>query len=269
MFNCPKCEKSYKTIQSLSSHYRKGHKLSSKELYVSLFFGGTNPTCECGCGEETKYHDITRGFSKFRRGHVARIKNNWGHNEKAQQKSQKTRQEMSKRGELTSWCAGLTKETDDRVARYGKKIAASWNDEKRQMYSKRMTKNRLEGIIPSNRGPNHPNWKGGVSTLSTLCHSNPRLYKEWKYPKLVAAGFKCERCGSTDSLHVHHSETRMAEIVHEVRSSHPELLCDPETLTLMVNQAIDIHANRDIPGLVLCIVCHGTEHPSLNFESRV
>jgi hypothetical protein len=55
-----------------------------------------------------------QGYSDYVQGHVARIKNNWGHNEKALKKSQEKRREMWENGEIQPWCKGLTKE-DPRI----------------------------------------------------------------------------------------------------------------------------------------------------------
>jgi len=264
MFECPNCDYQTEKLNSLRIHAAKVHQIISEDLYLQVVIKGPKPVCACGCEEFTKYNGLIRGYTKYRPGHQARVKNNWGHNEKAKQKSQDTRRKMFQDGDLDVWNKGLTKE-DPRVAAYAQAMSESFTDEKRKEYGDRMRRNRLSGVVPSLHGPDHPNWKGGVSSLSTLCHSNQRLYKEWKYPKLVAAGFKCERCNSTDSLHVHHSETRMADLVNEVRRSQPDVLCDHESLTPMVNQVIDLHTIRDVPGLVLCSACHCLEHPPLNF----
>lgn len=60
------------------------------------------------------------GFSEYVWGHASRVKNNWGHNEGALQKSQKVRREMHERGEIIIWNKGETKATDERIAAYGK-----------------------------------------------------------------------------------------------------------------------------------------------------
>jgi hypothetical protein len=58
-----------------------------------------------------------------------------------------------------------------------------------------MKKSRKAGLIVPLKGEQHPQWKGGISALSTVCGANRRLYREWKYPKMVEAGFKCQECG--------------------------------------------------------------------------
>ena len=114
MFKCPECEYQHENLNSLRIHASKMHKISSEDLYLSVVLGGDKPTCICGCGEFTKFNGLIAGYSEYRQGHVARIINNWGHNEKAQEKSQNTRREMWKNGEIKAWCKGLTKE-DPRI----------------------------------------------------------------------------------------------------------------------------------------------------------
>jgi hypothetical protein len=132
------------------------------------------------------------------------------------------------------------------------------------MRSREMLKQWRTGNIIPLTGSSHPNWKGGTSSIGTLCHSSTRLYKLWKFPALQRAGFKCERCGVTEHLHVHHSETRMAEIIH---------LCAPTTdgfsweeQTAWVERVIDWHVEKSPAAEVLCHRCHGDEHPTLNFD---
>jgi len=81
-------------------------------------------TCECGCGE------IVSPGKKWKRGHIARVKNNWGHNTKANKKSAKTRKERhtepwnkGKKGLQTAWNKGKSKETDIIVAQMAKTLS--------------------------------------------------------------------------------------------------------------------------------------------------
>lgn len=143
-FKCPICDNEYKKIVSLSTHFRKLHKGTSKKLYILLYCDGKEPTCACGCNNEVKFLDITRGFRKFIQGHAARVpgKNNWGNNKKAQKKSQKTRKKMWENDELQIWNKGLTKENSKSVAKYGingSKTIRS-NKEEISRRSKRMKK---------------------------------------------------------------------------------------------------------------------------------
>lgn len=115
MLKCPNCDYQVESINSLRIHAAKQHKLSSEDLYLSVIAGGIKPTCKCGCGETTSFISLQKGYNEFKQGHVSRVKNNWGHNEAAFEKSLKTRRKMWESGEIKGWCAGLTKE-DPRVA---------------------------------------------------------------------------------------------------------------------------------------------------------
>jgi hypothetical protein len=108
MFECKQCDKKFKKITSLSSHYSRTHKIKQKEFYIDYVLNGQKPTCKCGCGAEPKFYTATTGFSEFIHGHAARVNNNWGHNSSAQEKSQNKRRQMLKDGEYKVWNSGLT-----------------------------------------------------------------------------------------------------------------------------------------------------------------
>ena len=114
MFSCPNCNYQNKKINSLRIHAQKSHGISSEDLYLAVVVKGPQPTCACGCGEQTRFLGLVKGYSTYKRGHVARINNNWGHNKEAQKKSQETRSRMWKEGELQMWNKGLTKD-DPRI----------------------------------------------------------------------------------------------------------------------------------------------------------
>jgi hypothetical protein len=115
MFKCPECDFVVESINSLRIHASKKHDIESESLYVRVVLNGIKPACECGCGSETKFHGLLKGYSKFAWGHGAKINNNWGHNKQAFNKSLETRRKMWENGEIQGWCKGLTKE-DPRVA---------------------------------------------------------------------------------------------------------------------------------------------------------
>jgi hypothetical protein len=120
MFNCPNCDYSNDSLNSLRIHASKSHKISSEELYLNVY-DKTKPLCLCGCGNNTKFKNLFEGYNDYVLGHASRIKNNWGHNEKAQEKSQEKRREMWKNGEIKHWCEGLTIE-DPRIQNLMKKV---------------------------------------------------------------------------------------------------------------------------------------------------
>lgn len=197
------------------------------------------------------------------KGHLQRVKNPWGHNKKALEKSIETRRKNDLFNHNPTWNAGLTKETDERLKKLGQTISDRHGEE----YSKRMTENRLNGTIPTLWGPDHPQWKGGTSSLSAECHGDGRLYAEWKYPKLKAAGFKCGRCGSTDRLCVHHDKERMATIIHRMveKFGYDGSVSSHEEKCRVVEAVVEYHLQNDVSGEVICHGCHEEEHPGLNF----
>lgn len=270
MHSCPICDRQFEKLQSLSIHYRNKHKGTAEQLAVKLLHGGIRPTCMCGCGEETKFFSITQGFGEWKKGHVSRVRNNWGHNKEALRKSHETTRKKYESGVLDVWNKGLTKESDPRIVKYGKAGSKSImsNHDLRKRRSERMTMQRATGITMTPTGPDHPKWKGGTSQLGALCHGNNRLYQEWKFPKLQAANFKCERCGSSEQLHVHHDVELMSEIVNHYRwTLYPDIEgeLDWNGKNVIVEAVVDHHLGEDVSGLVLCRSCHDDEHASLNF----
>lgn len=259
-FKCPSCDDYIaNNLNSLRIHCQRQHRLTTRSLYASLFLSdGREPNCACGCGDTTKFISLQKGFAKYILGHSSRVKNNWGNNKQALEKSIETRR-REERWSRDPWNRGKTKEDDKRLEEMGKTMSLRHGER----YSKIMSENRLSGAIPSLTGSSHPQWKGGTSSIGALCNSSTRLYKLWKFPALQRAEFKCERCGSSDNLHVHHSKIRMAEIIHSCSPGVTELSW--EVQTAWVERVIDWHIEKSPAAEVLCQRCHANEHPSLNF----
>jgi hypothetical protein len=283
MFICPYCQNSYPSLISLSAHCRKGHKVSSKEFYTKYFLNDIAPKCKCGCDEEPKFLDITRGYRDFIQGHQSRVKNNFV-SEKIQQKSASTRRKMVEDGTWKPfhlnetgehWAKGLTKETDKRIAKMSQSIVKGPEKEKR---SKRMKENRLNGTIPTLSGKDHSQWKGGTSSLLATCHASKKLFEKWKYPKLAASNFSCEKCKASRNdtpradLEVHHNKEQMSEIVRRIAISNNwkdyfGLPTTEETFALkqkISNEVAQYHIDNNVSGIVLCKSCHKEEHDKHN-----
>jgi hypothetical protein len=239
------------------------HGVPAQALYAHLFLpNGKEPTCACGCGESTTFLSLQRGYTEYIRGHASRVKNNWGNNEKAREKSIETRRREGLWGK-NPWNKGKTKESDPEFAEMCQNAYGSV--EERQRRSSTMSKQWKDGSLVAATGANHSQWKGGASSVGALCHGSRRLYRSWKYPALERAGFKCERCAETRDLHVHHSDMRMSEII---RICAPDET-DPswEEQSAWVERVIDWHVQNMPSAEVLCQGCHAEEHPSLNFTS--
>jgi hypothetical protein len=200
--------------------------------------------CKCGCKTVVK--------NEWSKGHYSRVHNNWGHNPTAIENSAKTRREQFKNGERTVWNDGLTIE-DERVANNGKQVSKAFTQDRKDRYSKIMKKNRLDGTVPTLYGKDSSRWQGGTSPLSARVYASNKLYKEWKYPILKKAGFKCKECGSSKDLHIHHNKERMADILKSfVKDENP------------VEKVVDYHIYSKVSGVVLCKTHHKEQHPSLN-----
>lgn len=261
---CPKCDYESDSLNSLRIHASKQHSLPSEELYLAVVSKGVRGTCKCGCGETTSFMSLQKGYNDYVQGHASRVNNNWGHNEIAREKSLKKRKDEGL-WSRDPWNRGLTKEVDDRLEKLGKTMSQK-NGER---YSLLMKKNRLSGVVPSLRGPNHPQWKGGTSALGAMCHGDNRLYKQWKLPKLQAAGFKCSQCGSDRNLHVHHDNVRMAKIIGIYRDKLPEGELTHDQKVWVVDRVVEHHENIEASGIVLCETCHESLHASMNFSSSI
>lgn len=265
-FKCPWCD-SYKHDNRLSvaRHAAKMHKKTSQEIYDVFFCKNGRPKCVCGCGEETKFLSIGRGYNKYTNsGHVARVNNAWGHNPQALRKSLETRRKMSANGEIVGWMAGKNKDTDPRIMAVGKKISNILRSDIKhhERASNNMKKLWKEKKIKPLFGKEHPAWKGGFSTLNEVVHS--RLYNSWSYPKMAQQNFMCQFCNLNYNLCVHHNEEKFSSIlrraVENIGFNHKIYELDHDMKTKIADEVIRIHIDEDISGLVLCQECHAKEH---------
>ncbi len=266
-FKCPWCDFTCSNLEhSLRIHAQKAHRQSAQDLYDALFCLNGRPTCKCGCGVQVRFFSIGRGYLEYLKGHVARVHNNWGHNEKALKKSHTTCNEKRARGEMPIWNRGKTIE-DERVRAYvdGFQNWLEHHPEERLARSTRMRKGRLNGTISTLRGPNHSQWKGGLSSINNLAHSH--LYKNWIYPKLVEGNFTCSSCEAKKDLCVHHAERRFSDILREAAriAGYDGLVHDDDFDKKMevAQMVVSIHLNDNVPGIVLCRECHAKIHELL------
>lgn len=265
MVTCNICKKDFKNGGVLARHLVYNHGITYREYYHrEILKTDAIPVCKCGCGKEMRW--TTMGYTEFAKGHYSRIHNNWGHNQKAIDNSVETRRQQFASGKRKVWNDGLTKEDSrvkDNIDRCKKSINSNPDELKRRSYL--MKKNRLSGIIPTLRGPQHSQWKGGVSEINALARSRTRLYKEWKFPILVRDGFKCVECGKTSPLHVHHDKEQMCEIIarHIVDGIEPRTFEEKE---FIADAVVDYHIKNNVSGTTLCDECHNKIHPSLNFS---
>lgn len=289
MYNCPECQKSYDSINSIAKHWSRSHKLNTKYLFLKLN-NVSEPTCACGCGGEVKFLDLARGFTTYIVGHASRVKNNF-QTEKSKTNSLITRKKMLEEGTWkpfqrndtgTVWNSGLSKESDERVNNI---FIKRDTEEYKKKSSQRMTEGRKNGSIRTLYGKEHPQWNGGTSSLTAVCYSNKKLFDGWKKKLFEASNYTCNKCGLQScknnfvELQVHHNKIKMTTIIRLIAEQEGweerisgigsiSKLNDDNLLELK-NKISDLvaeyHVNNNIPGLVLCKECHREEHPNLNF----
>jgi len=234
-------------------HAQKGHKKSSKETFLAL--GGVPKLCECGCGEEIKFCGITKGYiGRYIWGHAARVKNNWGHNPIVIAKSH-TKEALAGR---RIWNKGLSVDTDERIAQYGKTISAVITDEEKEIRSKRMKENRANGTIKTLSGEESANWKGGVSAVSSLARAG--LVGKWARKILIRDEFKCKICGTGKRIVAHHCQERFADIAKKMVDQYGPHNDDFEKKKFIAEKIIEYHLSNDVPGFTVCEDCHADIH---------
>ena len=111
---CKECDKVFESLDSLRRHRSQKHNINAEQTYIDYILNGVAPVCKCGCSERPKYLGIDAGYRDYKRGHAARINNNWGHNKLALEKSHATQKKMHEDGTLSVWNKGLTI-SDERV----------------------------------------------------------------------------------------------------------------------------------------------------------
>jgi very-short-patch-repair endonuclease len=143
-FNCKLCDKIYDNYDSLRKHSVRTHKINSDDFYVQFNLNNAWPLCKCGCGQKTtdpRVHiliDGTEWQQTYIRGHISRIKNNWGHNKQAIKNSfdsrikiygtswgcRKTNAVWNKgqKGLQVAWNRGLTKDTNESMKKMSEKL---------------------------------------------------------------------------------------------------------------------------------------------------
>jgi len=262
MIKCKYCDNEFEKLDALRRHSSRIHKIGTQQLYNEIVLHNVIPLCKCGCGETPSFISFTHGYNEWIRGHVARVENNWGHNEKAINASAETRRAQYQSGERQVWNVGLTKETDVRVKQYGEGVKTAFTNSRKKEYSKRMREHRIDGIIPTRWGIESANWKGGSSSITHLVRANSRLYTEWKFPILKKDGFKCSECENERTLEVHHDKETMSEIIQKFVSKDKEYTFD-EKRNIM-NEIIDYHIEHSVSGKTVCKQCHSILHPSYN-----
>ena len=170
-FKCKECEKEFTSLKGLSSHRFQKHQIKPQQTYNEYVLNGESPSCLCDCGEEPTFLSITKGYREYKRGHAARIKNNWGHNPEALKKSHETQKKMHANGELTVWNKGLDM-NDPRVKDNIEKLLS--NPERGKKISKA-----LSGV------PKSEEHKKKLSITAKERWSDPKLREEQSNKRML------------------------------------------------------------------------------------
>lgn len=145
---CPYCEFSCKRTKAFEEHVKEEHDLDLCALWNDVH-GGPR-TCECGCGEVTKFNGYKKGYSKFINGHNAYKKSMGSNAKKIIEKRKKTLKSRIESGDVVPWSKGLTKETDERVrlraAKSSESIKRSFENGRVQ-WSKGLTKETDDRVL--------------------------------------------------------------------------------------------------------------------------
>lgn len=118
-------------------------------------------------------------------------------------------------------------------------------------------RNNSESKVGLKTGEEHPNWQGGITPL----HLRLREYfKVNQAPEILKRDeYKCQICGKTGTLHVHHIKP-FAQILKRIVLEHPELDVEKD-----VNKLYDIAIHDvefcDMNNLIsYCKECHYKAH---------
>jgi very-short-patch-repair endonuclease len=117
IFICKICQKECDGLNSLRSHSIQKHNVSSEKIYIDYVLHGVRPKCECGCGGDTNFISITKGFSKFIQSHHNRVpgKNNFHKNPDTHKKAIETQKKNWKEGKYKGWWEDKTPDVISKI----------------------------------------------------------------------------------------------------------------------------------------------------------
>ena len=119
-FACQRCSFTTKRELKFVDHLQTKHHLQVQDAYDE-FINEPRPKCGCGqCDKDAPWCGWKIGYSKFVRGHNARIDSCFG-DRKVIERAKITRNSSREAGEWTVWNTGLTKETNESLQQAAKK----------------------------------------------------------------------------------------------------------------------------------------------------
>jgi len=210
-----------------------------------------NKICDYGCGQQA--------IHQFKNGKVCCSKQVFGC--------------PSRKFSNQAWNKGLTKETDERVARYTKVMKKTKSEKEISAWNKGLTKETDERVarytkVMKKTKKGVPNYKkrkdittDGISTSQFRYLIKIRLYTSWVYPILKRDNFICQKCGNHNNLEVHHIKPYRKIFTEAL------LICNLDIVNYckwnkndkmsLENTVINLHKLDN--GITLCKKCHGEE----------
>lgn len=174
IFVCEICQKRCNGVNGLRSHSSQKHNISSEKIYVEYVLNGIKPKCKCGCGEETSFISVGKGFSNFIQSHHNRVpgKNNFQKNPETHQKAIETQKKNWREGKYKGWWEKDDEETHKKIE--GIKTKLRNNKERGRKIS-----NSLTGV------PKTEECKRNSSITQTERLKNPELLKKMSETRLI------------------------------------------------------------------------------------
>jgi hypothetical protein len=247
---CPICSNfSSKRLTAFEKHLIDEHQTTAQLLWDKLNNGPMK--CACGCGQTTAWYGWKTGYTSVIIGHNANIYKIYDE-ETAKQISNKRAESL--RGK-PSWCAGLTKETDERVAKragatsLGRK--AAFDDGKITAWNKGLT-SETDGRVAAAAEHMKEIYASGQATPWA-----EGLNKE-NSEKIRAMAAK---------VSMTHRQTNLRHKLDQMkRLSSDEIRSRIQTGSslVVVDESLNEYKNDNIPNiLVKCTKCDNTFHSSL------
>jgi very-short-patch-repair endonuclease len=130
-FICTHCEKQFESIEAISKHRGRIHKLNAEDTYHHYILKGqAQPTCSCGCGGKTKFISLQKGYRPFINAHNNKVpgNNNFHKNPESKIKSARTQSENWAKGLYKGWWEDDSEETRQKIEGIKEKLR---NDKER------------------------------------------------------------------------------------------------------------------------------------------
>lgn len=117
IFVCNICQKEFVSVLGLLRHSSQKHNMDSKTVYLDTVLNGVVPKCECGCGGNSPFISIGKGFRRFIQSHHNRVpgKNNFQKNPDTHQKAIETQKKNWKEGKYKGWWEKDDEETRQKI----------------------------------------------------------------------------------------------------------------------------------------------------------